>query len=195
MNRTQVPLPRRAPARVLACGAFLKNTACLLDGDRAWLSPLHGDLQSPQACAALEASLAALVDAAGGAVDAVAHDLHPDFASTRRALAWADRLGVPAIAVQHHHAHAAVVQAEQGVFDEALVALALDGWCAARRAGASRICRPWRCRAVTWLRANRGAWPRRRCTRSAMARRSSRDTHLRSGRRWRAAWRRCCNVG
>lgn len=127
MNRTQVPLPRRAPARVLACGAFLKNTACLLDGDRAWLSPLHGDLQSPQACAALEASLAALVEAAGGAVDAVAHDLHPDFASTRRALAWADRLGVPAIAVQHHHAHAAVVQAEQGVFDEPLVALALDG--------------------------------------------------------------------
>lgn len=120
-------LPRAAPARVLACGAFLKNTACLLDGDRVVWSPLHDDLSTPDACTALEASLQVLLQQAGGPVDAIAHDLHPDFHSTRVAQALAARLGVPAVAVQHHHAHIGVVQAEQGLGDEPLVGLALDG--------------------------------------------------------------------
>ncbi|HSV71455.1 MAG TPA: carbamoyltransferase HypF [Methylibium sp.] len=119
-------LPRRAPARVLAFGAWLKNTACLLDGDTVHWSPLHGDLGTPEACRALEASIATLAAAAPGRIDAVAHDLHPDFESTRLALAWSERLGVPAIAVQHHHAHIAVVQAERGS-REAVIGLALDG--------------------------------------------------------------------
>ena len=119
-------LPRPAAKRVLAVGAWLKNTAGLLDGDRYTASPLHGDLGTPDACAALEASVEALVRDARGPIDAVAHDLHPDFHSTRLALHWADRLGVPAIGVQHHHAHLAVVQAERGL-DGPLLGLALDG--------------------------------------------------------------------
>ena len=119
-------LPRPAAKRVLAVGAWLKNTAGLLDGDRYTASALHGDLGTPDACAALEASVEALVRNARGPIDAVAHDLHPDFHSTRLALHWADRLGVPAIGVQHHHAHLAVVQAERGL-DGPLLGLALDG--------------------------------------------------------------------
>lgn len=130
------PLPAAAPARVLACGAFLKNTACLIepsgqnhaDGPRVLWSPQHDDLSTPEACTALDASVQALVAAATGPIAAVAHDLHPDFHSSRLALAWAQRLGVPAIAVQHHHAHIAVVQAELGIRgDEPLIGLALDG--------------------------------------------------------------------
>ncbi len=125
---TSLTLPRRAPARVLACGAFLKNTAALVDGAQAWLSPLHGDLSTPDACRALDRSLQALVARAGGRIEAVAHDLHPDFPSTRAALTWAHRLGVPAIALQHHHAHVGVVQAEQGwTGDEPVLAWTLDG--------------------------------------------------------------------
>jgi hydrogenase maturation protein HypF len=119
-------LPLGAPARVLAVGAWLKNTACLLDGDRVHWSPLHGDLATPQACLALEASVQALLAQANGRVDAVAHDLHPDFESTRLALALAAELGVPAIPVQHHHAHIGVIQAEQGRSD-GVIGLALDG--------------------------------------------------------------------
>lgn len=130
---TQAHLPTPAPARVLACGAYLKNTACLVEpdgagGTRVLWSPLHDDLGTPAACAALEASVAALAAAAGGPVAAVAHDLHPDFHSSRVAVAWAQRLGVPAVAVQHHHAHIAVVQAELGLADDTpLIGLALDG--------------------------------------------------------------------
>ena len=124
--RTTQSLPRAAPARVLAVGAWLKNTACLLDGAAVHWSPLHGDLGTPEACLALEASVEALLRMAGGRVDAVAHDLHPDFESTRLALALAARLGVPAVPVQHHHAHIGVVQAEQGSVAP-VIGLALDG--------------------------------------------------------------------
>ena len=123
MNVTRLPQP--APARVLACGAFLKNTACLLQGDEVLWSAEHGDLGTPEACRALEASVERLLAQAGGPVQAVAHDLHPDFHSTRLALHWAERLGVPAVAVQHHQAHIAVVQAEQGLGE--VLGLALDG--------------------------------------------------------------------
>lgn len=119
-------LPQPAPARVLACGAYLKNAACLLEGDQAWWSPMHGDLGEPGAIAALQASVAELQARAGGPIAAVAHDLHPDFASTHLAQALAGELGVPAIAVQHHHAHIAVVQAEQAIAGP-VVGLALDG--------------------------------------------------------------------
>ena len=122
-------LPRPGPARVLGVGAFLKNTACLVDGATATWSPLHGDLSTPEACRALEASVSALISSVGPPIDAVAHDLHPDFHSTRLAQQWAARLGVPAVAVQHHHAHLAVVQAEHGVVDAdgPWIGLALDG--------------------------------------------------------------------
>ena len=112
---------------ILALGAWLKNAACLwhAQGAVAW-SPLHGDLGTPEACQALEASAELLLAQAGGRVDALAHDLHPDFHSTRLALALAARLGVPAIGVQHHHAHIAVALAEQGQ-PGPVIGLALDG--------------------------------------------------------------------
>ena len=76
-------------ARILACGAFLKNAACLLDTEAPnaplW-SAVHGALSDPAACVALEQSVQALLAQAGGPIDAVAHDLHPDFFSTHLAL-------------------------------------------------------------------------------------------------------------
>jgi hydrogenase maturation protein HypF len=123
-------LPQAAAARVLACGAFLKNRACLLDGDRVVWSALHGDLGDPAACTGLHASVEALVALAGGAIQGVAHDLHPDFYSTRVALELAQRLGVPALAVQHHHAHVGVALAENlsvNGSDGSVIGLALDG--------------------------------------------------------------------
>ncbi|HMQ72707.1 MAG TPA: carbamoyltransferase HypF [Rubrivivax sp.] len=124
---TAARLPQPLPGRVLALGAYLKNAACAVDGaDLRW-SANHGDLGDPAACLALEASAERLLDALPEGPQTIAHDLHPDFHSTRLAQALADRLGVPALAVQHHHAHLAVVAAEHGVVDEPLVGWALDG--------------------------------------------------------------------
>ena len=112
---------------ILALGAWLKNAACLWQGGGgvAW-SPLHGDLATPEACEALEASAQRLLDQAGGRVDALAHDLHPDFHSTRLAQSLAAELGVPALPVQHHPAHIGVVLAEQDLAGP-VIGLALDG--------------------------------------------------------------------
>jgi len=124
----RLKLPAPAPAAVLAVGAFLKNRACLLQGDELLWSPPHGDLATPAACRALDDSIAALLAAAGEPVAAIAHDLHPDFPCTHAAADWAARLGVPARALQHHHAHLGVVMAEQGWRgDERLLGWALDG--------------------------------------------------------------------
>jgi hydrogenase maturation protein HypF len=130
----------RPRSSVLATGAWLKNAACRLDGDAVDWSAPHGDLSDPAHCAALDASLARLVDSAPASIVAVAHDLHPDFFSSRLACSVAQRLGVPAIAVQHHHAHVAVVLAEAGLAvmpdagrpvpapGEPVIGLALDGF-------------------------------------------------------------------
>lgn len=113
------PLPR-----VIAAGAWLKNTAGRLDGAQWQGSPVHGDLDDPSHCVAFEASLELL--RALGPIDAIVHDLHPDFHSSRVAQALARQLGVPAIAVQHYHAHIAAVQAEAGLL-RPVIGLALDG--------------------------------------------------------------------
>jgi hydrogenase maturation protein HypF len=118
--------PQVAPARVLAMGAYFKNRVCLIDGERVLWSPIHGDLDNAANCIALEQSVDELLAASSGPLDAVAHDLHPDFHSTRVALALADEHGISSIAVQHHHAHIAVTLAEQG-FIEPVIGLALDG--------------------------------------------------------------------
>ncbi|HPL79946.1 MAG TPA: hypothetical protein PKY40_13135, partial [Burkholderiaceae bacterium] len=123
-------LPRALPACVLALGAHLKNKACLVAGAQVFWSDAHGDLADVQACTNLQASVdrvLALARAQGHAIQAVAHDLHPDFFSTRLALQTAERLGVPAIPVQHHHAHVAVLLAEAGR-TQATTGLALDGY-------------------------------------------------------------------
>jgi len=119
-------LAQPAPARVLACGAYLKNRACLLDGDQVHWSAVHGDLSDADSRDALQQSVDDLLAAAHGPVAAVAHDMHPDFFSTRLAIALAHQHQVPAVAVQHHHAHVAVVQAERGLRGTC-IGIALDG--------------------------------------------------------------------
>ena len=111
---------------VLAFGAWLKNAACLLvDGRPVW-SAVHGDLSDPKACAALEASVQQMLAMHGRPISAVAHDLHPDFFSTQLAVSTSAALGVPAVGVQHHHAHIAAVVAEYNL-NGPVIGLALDG--------------------------------------------------------------------
>jgi hydrogenase maturation protein HypF len=115
-------LPRAAPP-VLGLGAFLKATVTAMRGRRAWVSAVAGDLGEPDNLAAYRAAVAAMRDRLGAEPRLAAHDLHPDFPSTR----LAQSLGVPTLAVQHHHAHVAAVAAENG-HTQPLLGLALDGF-------------------------------------------------------------------
>jgi hydrogenase maturation protein HypF len=98
----------------------------LVDGDQAHWSALHGDLGAPESRHALAESVEALFALASGPLHAVAHDLHPDFFSTQLATELANRLGIAAHALQHHHAHVGAVLAEQGI-THPVIALTLDG--------------------------------------------------------------------
>jgi hydrogenase maturation protein HypF len=113
-SRGFVPRPIRLARPVarplLGCGAQLKNTFCLAVGDLAYLGPHVGDLEALESLDAYEEAVAHFEHLLGITPQAVAHDLHPDFASTRHALAR----GLPSLGVQHHHAHVASVLAERG---------------------------------------------------------------------------------
>jgi len=120
-----IALPAAGPS-VLATGAWLKNTVCITRGDQAFLSPHIGDLDNAATCEALVETVEHLCAVLDVQPQCVAHDLHPDFYSTRFAQRFAAEHQLPAIAVQHHHAHVAAVAAEHRV-QGPLLGLALDG--------------------------------------------------------------------
>lgn len=121
-----LPLPRAFPP-ILAVGAFLKNTLCLVHGREALLSPDVGNLETVESVRAFEGCAKDLVALTADLPLALAHDLHPDFYSTRWAEAFAAAMGIDAVPVQHHHAHVAAVMAEHGI-EDATLGLALDGF-------------------------------------------------------------------
>jgi hydrogenase maturation protein HypF len=127
--RGYVPLPialaEDGPV-VLALGGHLKNTVCVLKGRQAFLSQHIGGLDNAPAIAFLEESVQHLLAILEVRPQLIAHDLHPDYASTHLALRLAAELDVPALAVPHHQAHLAALAAEQGIAGP-LLGLALDG--------------------------------------------------------------------
>jgi hydrogenase maturation protein HypF len=111
---------------VLAVGAELKNTACVTRGEDAFLSAHIGDLDNAAGREAFDEAVSHLLAILEVEPVAVAHDLHPDFHATRFAARFARERNIPAIGVQHHHAHIAAVCAEHG-FTAPVLGLALDG--------------------------------------------------------------------
>ncbi|MFD0971326.1 carbamoyltransferase HypF [Plantactinospora endophytica] len=118
-----IVLPWPSPRPVLGCGGQTKNTFCLADGRRAILSPHVGDLDSYPGTVAFADGVARLCRLFGVTPAVVAHDLHPDYPSTRYARALPD---VELVAVQHHHAHVAACLAENGE-PGPVVGVAFDG--------------------------------------------------------------------
>jgi hydrogenase maturation protein HypF len=131
-----VPVALELPP-LLAVGAHLKNVVGLGLGSGVVLSQHVGDLETPEALAAFERVIADLLCLWEAAPVAIAHDLHPDYLSTRWALraaagdesegplppallgaASAGRLRL--VPVQHHHAHLAACLAENEVDGPAL---------------------------------------------------------------------------
>ncbi len=120
-----IRLPHAGSA-VLAFGAHLKSSVCLTRGDEAFLSPHIGDLDNAATCDFFDETLVRMLDLLEVEPVLVAHDLHPDYYSTRAALAFAARRGLRSVAVAHHHAHIAATCAEHG-WRGPVLGLALDG--------------------------------------------------------------------
>ncbi|MBW2690733.1 MAG: carbamoyltransferase HypF, partial [Deltaproteobacteria bacterium] len=108
---------------VLAVGAELKNTICLTRGNRAFLSQHVGDLKNLEVYSSFKQTISHLQSILEVRPERVAHDLHPDYYSTRHAL---EESGLPTVAVQHHHAHLASCLAEHGV-EEPAIGVIFDG--------------------------------------------------------------------
>ena len=119
-----IPLPVAAARPILAVGAELKHTFTLARGARAHVAPHNGDLEDLATHRAFTDGLAHLSRLLALEPDVVAHDIHPEYLSTKYAIARfpADRR----IAVQHHHAHVASCAAEHGITSPFL-GVAYDG--------------------------------------------------------------------
>jgi hydrogenase maturation protein HypF len=111
---------------VLALGGHFKNTACVTRGDEAFVTQHVGELDNAPTCRALDEAVGHLLHILQVEPAVVAHDLHPDFYSSRLAARLAGERGVPLLPVQHHHAHVAAVVAEHRV-EGPVLGLALDG--------------------------------------------------------------------
>ncbi|MBW3534245.1 MAG: carbamoyltransferase HypF [Gemmatimonadetes bacterium] len=126
-SRGHVPapfaLPVPAPRPLLAVGGHLKNTFALARDGAAFVSHHVGDLDGPRAWQAFRDDVAHLQRLLDVRPAIVAHDLHPDYLTTRYATGLE---GVERVAVQHHHAHVASLMAEHGRTDPVL-GVAFDG--------------------------------------------------------------------
>ncbi len=117
-----VPLQEPLPG-VLALGPHLKATVCIVKGDRAYLSPHIGDMETPQARDFFHESVDLMQNITQSTPGVIACDLHPGYYSTRAA---ADMQAETVIPVQHHHAHIVGCLAENAATGP-VIGIAMDG--------------------------------------------------------------------
>lgn len=104
-----MPIPVAEPLRpVLAVGGHLKSTVAIALDRQVVMSQHIGDLESPEAREQFDRTIHDLARLYEFRPEAVACDLHPDYASSL----WAARCGLPVVRVQHHEAHVAACAAE-----------------------------------------------------------------------------------
>ena len=125
-SRGFVPAPvalERDSEPILAVGGELKNTICIVRGSEAFLSQHVGDLENLESYKFFEEAVEHMQRILEVHPKIVAYDLHPDYFSTKWALA---REGFELLGVQHHHAHIAACMAENHL-DGKVIGIALDG--------------------------------------------------------------------
>ncbi|MEA1973480.1 MAG: carbamoyltransferase HypF, partial [Candidatus Cloacimonadota bacterium] len=124
-SRGFVPLPISLPFDTipsLGTGAELKLTFTLAEKKRAFLSPYIGNNSSKSTFDFYQETLETYKKWFGIIPQAVFSDLQPDFTTTK----FAEKLGIPHIKIQHHHAHIAAIMADN-MINEPVIGLALDG--------------------------------------------------------------------
>ena len=130
-SRGYAPFPVKLPMdvpQILAAGSELKNTFCITNKNYAFLSHHIGDLENYETLRSFEEGVDHFEKLFRVTPEAIAYDLHPDYLATRYALERAEREGIPAIGVQHHHAHIAACMAEHELDGtQPVIGVAFDG--------------------------------------------------------------------
>ena len=109
-------------APILATGAHLKSTIALTSGKRIFLSQHIGDLETAEAVQVFDQTIESFERLYRTTPQLIAHDAHPDYYSTRRAL----QLSSSHLAVQHHYAHVLSCLADNGL-EPPVLGIAWDG--------------------------------------------------------------------
>ncbi len=125
-SRGYAPYPVRLPFHVrptLAVGGELKNTFCLARDDYAFLSHHIGDMENVETFESFEEGVRHLAHIFRIQPEVIAHDLHPNYFTTR----YAKKLDIPKIPIQHHHAHIAACMADNGLENRRVIGLSFDG--------------------------------------------------------------------
>jgi len=115
-------LPFETDTDILAAGPEQKNTFTLLTGRYAFVSQHIGDLENAETLGSFEDTVELYQRLFRITPEIVAHDLHPEYLSTK----WALEQPQPKVGVQHHHAHIVSVTAEHGIAEK-VVGVSLDG--------------------------------------------------------------------
>jgi hydrogenase maturation protein HypF len=116
-------LPGPVEGRMLCVGAQMKNTIAVAARDQLVLSPHIGDLEASPTLEAFRRTIDMLGEIHGSEFTRVVCDRHPDYASTRYAIAS----GLPCIAVQHHLAHILACLLEHRRRADGVLGVAWDG--------------------------------------------------------------------
>ncbi len=117
-----IPLVRPASRQVLAVGAELKNTVSVAKGHNVIASHHIGDLEHLAAYRSFLQAVEHLCGLTGVVPEVVAHDLHPEYLSTKFAVDG----DLPTFGIQHHHAHIASCLVEHGR-EAPVLGVAFDG--------------------------------------------------------------------
>ncbi|MFC1508922.1 carbamoyltransferase HypF [Candidatus Omnitrophota bacterium] len=131
-SRGFVPSPVFLPEQsssVLAFGGELKNTLCITEGRRAFMSQHVGDLENIPTLEFFHEAVTHFKRILDIEPSVFAYDLHPDYLSTKYAVSLFDSFDderYSAVGVQHHHAHIASVMAEHGQ-NGPVIGFSMDG--------------------------------------------------------------------
>jgi hydrogenase maturation protein HypF len=121
-----VPLPlitnQDIDQPIAGLGAEMKNAFCLAFGRMAFMSQYIGDMHGYENFERFKKEFYSYQKVANIFPVRTAHDLHPDYATTK----MAKSLDCPTTAVQHHHAHQVSVMGEYNL-SEPTLGLICDG--------------------------------------------------------------------
>jgi hydrogenase maturation protein HypF len=117
-KRTPVNLGKRC---ILGVGPELNANATLYNNGFAITSPHVGNVRNPATLEYLQETVSNLKRLLGATFEVIAHDLHPQFLSTRFAKETASDHGLELVPVQHHRAHIAATTTDP------CIGIAIDG--------------------------------------------------------------------